>query len=301
MHESSRLRVIYIAGISHTGSTLLGHMLGELEGTFYGGEIRNTWQRGVLENRACTCGATFANCSFWHAVIARLPFSAEEKAEDLSRLHRQATRLRERRPRADSLLRRPGTREAVVFAKATEALYCAVADVARVHQIIDSSKSPRYAAFLGRLPSIDLRVVHLVRDPRATAYSFLRRSDLGYKEVFTRSLRWVSWNVEAERLARLEIPYARIRYEDLVENPIASLDCITKAFELRSDELPIEGRSVTLSSKHIFSGNRARGEVGRVALRNDSEWRRELPEGMQRVVRATTLPLLRRYGYSDRE
>jgi hypothetical protein len=39
METGAPLRVIYVAGISHNGSTLLGRMLGELDGTFYGGEL----------------------------------------------------------------------------------------------------------------------------------------------------------------------------------------------------------------------------------------------------------------------
>ena len=90
--KSARVGVIYVAGVSHTGSTLLGHVLGELEQTCYAGEIRNTWQRGILENTICTCNARFAECAFWRAVVERLPFAAEQEAEKLSGLHREAVR-----------------------------------------------------------------------------------------------------------------------------------------------------------------------------------------------------------------
>lgn len=293
--ESARVRVIYVAGVSHTGSTLLGHILGELEETCYAGEIRNTWQRGILENRICTCDARFAECAFWQTVIEHLPFAAERQAEKLSALHREAVRPSLVFPFRSTEMKQV---DRSAFAAPTEALYAAAGDVAGVRQLVDSSKSPLYAAFLRRLPTIDLRVVHIVRDPRATVYSHLRRHSFGYGETFKLSLWWLRSNVAIEKLGRTGVPYTRIRYEDFVEDPARSLYQITDALGLPRSRLPIEGRVARLSKKHIISGNRARGEVGAITLRNDSEWRSALPPRMQAIARGTTLPLLGRYGYS---
>jgi hypothetical protein len=295
-NEPARIQVIYVAGVSHTGSTLLGHILGEFEDTCYAGEIRNTWRRGVLENRICTCNARFAECAYWQAVVERLPFSAEQQAEKLSGLQREAVR-----PSLGFPLRGTEMSQAdqTTFAAPTEALYAAASDVAGVRQLVDSSKSPLYAALLSRLPNIDLRMVHIVRDPRATAYSHLRRRSFGYGGIFRLSLWWLRENFAIEKLAARGIPYARIRYEDLVQDPAGSLYQVTDALGLPRSRLPIEGRVARLSEKHIISGNRARGEVGAITLRDDSEWRSGLPRRMQAIARATTLPLLRRYGYND--
>ena len=294
--ESVRVRVIYVAGVSHTGSTLLGHILGDLEETCYLGQIRNTWQRGILENGICTCNARFAECPFWRRVVERLPFAAEQQAEALRGLFRDAVR-----PPLGFPFR--GTEMSQVnrtaFAGPTEALYAAAGDVAGVRQLVDSSKSSLYAAFLHRLPSIDLRVVHIVRDPRATVYSHLRRYSVGYGETFKLSLWWLRSNAAIEKLGRTGVPYTRIRYEDLVEDPAGSLRQIVDALGLPRSRLPIEGKVARLSKKHIVSGNRASGEVGAITLRNDSEWRSGLPPRMQAISRATTLPLLHRYGYGD--
>ena len=294
--ESVRVRVIYVAGVSHTGSTLLGHILGDLEETCYLGQIRNTWQRGILENGICTCNARFAECPFWQRVVERLPFAAEQQAEALRGLFRDAVR-----PPLGFPFR--GTEMSQVnrtaFAAPTEALYAAAGDVAGVRQLVDSSKSSLYAAFLHRLPSIDLRVVHIVRDPRATVYSHLRRYSVGYGETFKLSLWWLRSNAAIEKLGRTGVPYTRIRYEEFVEDPAASLRHIADTLGLPHSRLPSEGKVARLSKKHIVSGNRASGEVGAITLRNDAEWRSGLPPRMQAISRATTLPLLHRYGYGD--
>jgi hypothetical protein len=285
-----------VAGVSHTGSTLLGHILGDLEETCYLGQIRNTWQRGILENGNCTCNARFAECPFWRRVVERLPFAAEQQAEALSGLFREAVRPSRGFPFRGTEMSQVNR---TTFAAPTEALYAAAGDVAGVRQLVDSSKSSLYAAFLHRLPTIDLRVVHIVRDPRATVYSHLRRYSFGYGETFKLSLWWLRSNAAIEKLGRTGVPYTRIRYEDFVEDPAGSLRRIVDALGLPRSRLPIEGKVARLSKKHIVSGNRASGEVGAITLRNDSEWKSGLPPRMQAIARGTTLPLFRRYGYGD--
>src|SRR4029079_12835833 len=97
------------------------------------------------------------------------------------------------------------------FGAPTEALYSAVGEVAGTRRLVDSSKSPLYATFLRRLPNIDLRLVHIVRDPRATVYSHLRRTSFGYGETFKLGLWWLRENIAIERLAGIGVPYARGR------------------------------------------------------------------------------------------
>jgi hypothetical protein len=226
--------------------------------------------------------------------MERLPFSAEAEGEALCRASRETLRPSRTHPFRYTGFERP---ETATFASATEALYAALADVAQVSQIVDSSKSPAYAELLSRLPTIDLRLLHLVRDPRATVYSHLRRYRLRHWETFRRSVYWVRWNLATERLAETGVPYARIRYEDFIEDPAASLAPALEELGLSASGLPIEGNVVRLSEKHLFTGNRARGQVGPITLRNDLEWKSELSSGLQTLARVTTLPILRRYGY----
>jgi hypothetical protein len=287
--------VLYIAGISHTGSTIVGRTLGEQKGAWYAGELRQIWERGILENRTCTCGAAFGDCRFWRAVVERLPFPAAEKAEELSRLQRRLVRRSAWRL---SMLRSVREPERQTFTDATEALYRAIVDVTGAARIVDSSKSPAYAALLNRMPGIDLRIVHLVRDPRATAYSSMRRRGFGFGGALAHSIWWMRWNAAVDRLSRSGIPCVRVRYEDFVRDSAESLEQITSALDLRpASPLPVEGRFVRLSNRHLFSANRSREETGLVEIRDDAEWRLKLEPKVRALVRATTFPLAARYGY----
>jgi len=56
----------------------------------------------------------------------------------------------------------------------TERLYRAIQEHAGCRLIVDTSKYPTYSYLLRLLPALDIRAVHLVRDARATAYSWQR-------------------------------------------------------------------------------------------------------------------------------
>ena len=215
------------------------------------GQIRNTWQRGILENGICTCNAPFAECPFWRSVVERLPFAAEPQAEAL-----RSPFPRGRASPAWFSVPGHGNESGglTAFAAPTEALYAAAGGVAGVRQLVDSSKSSLYAAFLHGLPTIDLRVVHLVRDPRATVYSHLRRYSFGYGEAFKLSLWWLRSNAAIEKLGRTGVPYTRIRYEDFVEDPAGSLGHIVDALGLPVRGCRLREKVARLSKKHIISG-----------------------------------------------
>jgi len=52
----SRTRVLYILGWGRSGSTVLGNILGEIDGFFSAGELHYLWERSLVEGRACGCG-----------------------------------------------------------------------------------------------------------------------------------------------------------------------------------------------------------------------------------------------------
>jgi len=90
------------------------------------------------------------------------------------------------------------------YAEMTAALYRRVADVTGAGVIIDSSKRPSDGALLRLLPGIDTYIVHLVRDPRAVAYSRQRKklnpdrevpADMGGKSPALSAFQWVVGNL----------------------------------------------------------------------------------------------------------
>ena len=65
-------KVIYIASLSHSGSTLLNLMLGASKGTVALGEVSLTWRSlgsGGKYPGVCSCGAPVPDCQLWGPVV----------------------------------------------------------------------------------------------------------------------------------------------------------------------------------------------------------------------------------------
>ncbi|MDQ4062557.1 MAG: sulfotransferase, partial [Actinomycetota bacterium] len=232
--SEDKVKVLYIAGFGRSGSTILGNVLGEIEGFFHGGEFNFIWERNVIENRLCGCGAPFDECEVWGSVLKRAFGAMDEvDAREMVRLQTSGTRTRHIPLMFSTIGRRMLVSRLGMFMSRLQKLYGAVQETTGSQVIVDSSKLPAYGYVLGRTPGIDLYVVHLVRDPRAAAYSWLRKKPqpdtnrLSYMlrmNIVKSALLWDVWNASCEALWRgSSTRYMRLRYEDFVEDPQRAL------------------------------------------------------------------------------
>jgi hypothetical protein len=307
----SAVRVLYVGGWGRSGSTLLDLMLGQAPGVLSAGEIREIWQSGLVENRPCGCERPFRDCPFWQAVgdagfggwdqiplseILRLRYSLDRPwsfpALPLGRL-------------VDPI----GTR-IQAYTETLRRLYEAIAEVSGASVIVDSSNLPSHAFLLRSMPAIDLRMIHLVRDSRAVAFSWRkqvekRRSDapsayLPQYDLGSSSVRWMLYNGLTQAFRPLHVPYAFVRYEDLVSTPYDVIGRLLRHAGLTgaaAEPSYIEGNMVRLEPNHTVEGNPMRFVNGELELRADQGWRDHMPSRDRRVVTALTLPLLAAYGY----
>lgn len=297
--------VVYVAGAGRSGSTLLDRMLGTL-GAFSGAELNRVWLHGVLLDHGCGCGVPFGECPFWREVVGLAmggdPPSTAQRAVAL-----QGSVARSRDfPRLYTGVSSSSYRSRVAeYRELLRRLYVAMADVSGERVIIDSSKIPTEALTLGGVDGLDVRVVHLVRDPRACVHSWQReRIDPGHggsqgKQSTARTVRfWNTRNVLAGRLAR-RLPYTRVTYEALTADPVETLRAACDSLgALSAGALRMSGsHAIELPSTHAVSGNPGRYRTGVVEIRADDEWRSAIPAATARTVTLLTAPLLLRYGY----
>lgn len=304
------MRVLFLGGLGRSGTTLIERVLGELPGVVALGEVVHLWERSLLRDELCACGAPFSDCPFWTQVGA-LGFDGWDKVDPA-----RVSWLRERVDRTrfiPRLARR--TRSAAEAALLTEYLgyyltvYAAAARISGAGVVIDSSKHPSLA-FCLRAAGLDLRVVHCVRDSRAVAYSWTREvprpEAVAEAELMTRyapaksALLWNSHNAAFALLRRLGAPSLRVRYEDFVAAPVATTRAIAAfaGLPVVDDALAfLTDSQAVLSPGHTTSGNPMRFRSGAVPIRPDQAWRQGLPAAQRRAVTALTLPLLARYHY----
>src|SRR3954466_8311379 len=67
----TRTRVLSIVGPGRSGTTILGNILGEVQGITNAGELRWLWRRGLMEQRPCGCGLPPVECPRWSVVLDR--------------------------------------------------------------------------------------------------------------------------------------------------------------------------------------------------------------------------------------
>lgn len=308
-------RVIYLGGLGRSGSTLLERLIGQLPGVSAAGEVVHLWRRGILAGERCGCGVAFRSCPFWQQV-GEAGFGGWDSvdASRLDRLRETVDRTRFIPRLAVSARLGPAFRGALdEYLGYYERLYAGIADISGCRAIVDSSKHASLAFCLRRSAELDLRVIHVVRDSRAVAYSWtkqVRRPEAPGSFFATYSPaaaagRWNLQNGAMDLLARTGTPALRVRYEDYAADPESTLRQIAAFAGLPANGADLRflardggGRwAAQLGVAHTGSGNPMRFATGEIKICRDDTWQKALPSLDRAVVSALTLPLLARYGY----
>ncbi len=302
--------VLYIAGFGRSGSTVLTNLLGEAEGAFAAGEVLQFWRAMSTDTCVCGCGRITRECSVWEGVRAACKVSQEE-ANSLAKVAHELWRLR--RLPAVALASRKATRgkEFRNLAERAECLYRELARSQRCHVIVDSSKTAAYAHLLRSATNLDVRIVHLVRDARGVAHSWLREKKLPgapgrYMQRFPlrmSTLTWLAWNMVPEAMWRRRSQvrsghYQLVRYEDFVRDPRQTAQRILAMVGLENAKLPfLDDRTLELGPNHCLEGNPNRLQHGPIRMNPDEAWLEEMPRRDAWMLSALTSPLLLHYGY----
>lgn len=296
-------KVLYITGWLRSGSTVLGNVLNELPGVLHVGELHYLWRNGLLRagtNSSCGCGSEVRSCELWSSVLDQVrPGDLGPVAERMAGWQRRYLRTRNTVSRlAESRRRRQP-------ARLTEGLdlmadiYRAVAGRGAEKLVVDSSKYPaELAALLGR-DDLDVKVLHVVRDPRATAYSY--QCAKRYIEPMgpARSTSyWAAFNVASE-LVGAAVPerYLRVRYEDLSRRPREVVAEVMRFVGLDGEPPVTPAGTYTMGVNHTVTGNPDRLGRGETRIRPDDRWRTGLGSRHAAVATGFALPLLGRYRY----
>jgi hypothetical protein len=259
------MRVIYIAGTSHSGSTLLDLMLNAHPAIFASGELlKLNRQLTIRKSRKgtlapCSCGApSLHDCRLWSAVDRR---AIETSGKPLTEL------------------------DMLDYAKVGQAapntvVFKAIADVSGASFVVDSSKLPGRLSYLMQLKELDVYPVHLVREPKGQINSVMRKHGGFLKHI-------VRYAVVHEQIRRLlkSVPHSVVHYEDLVRDPQATLRTILHPLGLDFDPRQLAWAE---AEKHEIAGNNMRFDASSELILDDA-WRHGLSPLKQRAVDFATL------------
>lgn len=267
--------VLYIGGHGRSGSTILAQTLGQIPGFVNVGELWQVWYRGLRDNERCGCGQSFYSCEFWRAVGDEAFGGWENVDVDMMAEYRPYLKRPRYAPHF-ALAAKTNVRSRKVntlleeWGPVVERLYRAIQTVSGAGVVVDSSKRFSYAVLLSLLPFADLRVVHLVRDSRAVAYSWgrTRESPAVVGGRFMPQLNPTQasrvWSIQNYSYGFLSgfARFSRLRYEDFVSDPSVYLaeTLVRVGFDDEADGLRdvIRERQISLPSDHTVSGSTLR-------------------------------------------
>ena len=298
-------RVLFLGGLGRSGTTLVERVLGELPGVCALGEVVHLWQRDLRDDERCGCGARFSGCAFWTAVGDEA-FGGWRHVDVERVLALQVAVERTRHiPRlAAPRLAAPLRDQVREYAGYYAAVYRAAAAITGAEVVVDSSKHSALAHCL-RWADLDgdLRVAHVVRDPRGVAYSWTKtvpRPEADGIDAMTRysparsALLWNAHNAAFALLARCGVAVRRVRYEEFLRRPAPGGPRTSPRSPGSTSPTAAWSSSATphveLGSGHTAAGNPMRFTTGRVPLRRDDAWLTALPEGQRRLVGAVCAP-----------
>ena len=305
--SSSSIKVLYIAGAGRSGSTVLCNLLGQLDGFVSCGELYNL-HNAPPDRQYCGCGKLLSQCEVWDPILrSTLGNNYVSRSPDLLHSRNKIARNRYVLLWAMPSLHAKLLHRAQDYLALTGQIYRQISDVTTSRVIVDSSKATSYSQILTHIPNVDLRLLHLVRDARAVAYSWQRKkakpSPTGSISIRTaspvaRTLEWMTHNAAIETLTtNNRVPYLRIRYETFTRSPQETLEQIMQ-FVGEHVSLPtLEDNQVDMKVHHTVSGNPDRFRTGPVELKPDDEWQTKMKPIDRVIATCLTWPFLLRYGY----
>lgn len=307
------IRYAYVLGTGYSGTTLLSLLLDSHPQIVSIGEVDNTIQN-FPPPYPCSCGRSIGECAFFTrvrqlcaqqgvaldlqnfrvklgselgATTRRLLFgSAFGSALELGWLVRARDGLLGHLPVYHQHVQQVFARNSAI---ARAALKASGKDV-----FVDSSKAVARVPHLFRRPEIDLRIIHVVRDVRAVAWSAFKRD---WKQVPAENTAryWVRTHKAALQLGALigDDRYFRFRWEDFCAAPEPVLDQICRFLGVE----PVSLVARVNNEIHHVIGNRMRLQPVR-PIRSDEKWQEALKPTQRLAAERCAGQLNRSFGYA---
>ena len=319
------LRILFIAGAGRSGSTLVGDVLGQTGSSIHLGELWGMFDYTAASKGGipCSCGSPFETCDFWSATFETLfgeEWSSRFKNWNFQRNLPHSTKLiwllfqNKFWFGAHKPLFNAQVEEAVKALKRSLYFIC---EKEQAEIIIDSSKFGPYAWLLSRDEDVQMIVVHLVRDPRATLYSWVskpipmydranRQFSLRTRTPIEGIVYWMRANLSAIFLKVMGLPYYRLRYETFVKEPLCAVHNLATFaqkhlfyLEIGAElESQLQDKSLRLHTRHLIGSNPdAKRKVGQIEIKPSGDLKRLIGRGKFYLWTLFFLPWLWWFGY----
>lgn len=275
-----KIPYVYIAGLSHSGSTLLGFLLNAHPRMLSVGEAFRLGEilpdRWLHHSGLCSCGKTFTDCDFWIRTLAGLA-------------------ARGFGLRASDPFDGPVEDWDVDWEK-WSAFVEAALEVGGADVFVDASKPAKYIPWLEAHPGLDVRYLNLLRDGRGVVHSWRKHNP---DSSFSRLVRTWMDREEERQMWLAAAPAGRVldvQYERLCSFTEETLGEVYKHVGL---DLLVQPAGFKTQAEHHIIGNQMRLDANE-KIRLDEAWRRALTtEELAAFVDLGGAAVNARNGYHD--
>ena len=215
-------KIVFIAGLPRSGSTVLELILGNLPLIVGLGEVFGFMKNLDRANDImCSCENTARTCDFWGPTLMQL---LNVKRKNQAEMYR-------------------------ILLKSFEEHF------GKESVPVDSSKRIEVLKILQEVADLDIKVIYLIRDIRAWVTSFKKFSAGKQKLTSIRYfLRWYRGNLQFQRyLKQTNTNYFQIGYEELILYPDISIRRIADFLKMKCTDSIINLRNF---NGHNIGGNR---------------------------------------------
>ncbi len=295
------IKLVYVMGTSHSGSTLLAFLLNSHPEMVSIGETSPSLKRNKDRHLLpCSCGDLIGECKFWNQVFddvtaQGIPFTPTNWAISFSKTRM----MRNLFYRSHANPVKEGLRRAAMPLQASHIKKMRRANILGVEAILkasgksvfaDASKSANRLELLLQIPEFDVRVIWLVRDPRAFVSSLRRRGfDLeGSAERWNKTMKVMERVYDRPPHDNKMI----LKYEDLCADHKKVMNDVYDFIGLDEFEVPDDYKS----PEHHIIGHKSRLNPAR-PVQNKETWREKLTTEEQEMALRLAGPKAAELGY----
>jgi hypothetical protein len=303
-----RIRYLCMPGSPFTGSTMLGTLLNEHPECASIGAAVGLIRRADLSTYHCSCGELFRECEFWNHIAAKTRTLGHPVNVFQTNFWNTHLRLSRNRRINGALVRSlgwdplndvrdavvgcvPGIRRAVsAMGWNTWSLACAVLERTGKTVFVDTARDHQRPKYLSLHPLLDVRVIHLIRDPRGNVASIMKHTGA---DAATAARQWKHFNIEAARVRRYlpKESWMSLHYQHVCADPQGILDQISYFLEI--ERVVMHGFG---GSDHHIIGNSMRLKP-MVEIREDLCWQTSLNAAELATIARIAGPTSRRLGF----
>lgn len=223
------MKIVYIGGCGHSGSTLLDALLNTHPSIVGLGEVEKIGQKFISEKARCACGERFSECPFWSKLFTKTAAYQVKQVRHIIQTKADYFLGREKYS-FKTWANLPVT--LAEYMDSTRQVFEYASQQSGASVLVDSTKMVFRAEVLAKEYTDEFVLIHLIRDGRAVAWSYYKK----YGKILPFLRLWVAENLKFEMLKlRFAGKKITVSYEAFAANPTKVLRQIARLVEVDED------------------------------------------------------------------